>query len=225
MNIKALWAEFFGTFALIFIGVGAIVANHIGNGFVGLTGIALAHGLALSCMITAVAATSGGHLNPAVTAGLFSVGKIDFKNAMGYIIAQCLGGIVAAFLITLSVPADALTAVGMGTPAINTAAGVTIGQAFMAEVILTFFLTFVVYGSAVDKRAPKMGGLFIGLTVSFDILMGGPISGAAMNPARHLGPALMGGGLQNLWLYWAGPIFGGILGAQAYHHLVGGKKS
>ena len=225
MNSKALWAEFFGTFTLIFVGVGAIAANQIGNGFVGLTGIALAHGLALSCMITAVAATSGGHLNPAVTAGLFSVGKIDAKSAIGYIVAQCLGGIVAAFLITLSVPEGALTAVGMGTPAINTAAGVTVAQAFTAEVILTFFLVFVVYGSAVDKRAPKMGGLFIGLTVTLDILVGGPISGAAMNPARHLGPALLGGGLDNLWLYWVAPILGGVLGAQAYHHLVGGKKN
>jgi MIP family channel proteins len=225
MNIKALWAEFFGVFALVFVGVGAIAANHIGNGFVGLTGIALAHGLALCCMVTAVAAISGGHFNPAVTIGLFSVGKIDSTNAIGYIVAQCLGGIVAAFLLTLSIPAETLTAIGMGTPAVNTAAGVTVGQAFTAEVILTFFLAFVIYGTAVDKRAPKMGGLFIGLTVSFDILMGGPISGAAMNPARHLGPALFGGGFANMWLYWVAPILGGVLGIQAYHHLVGGKKN
>ena len=100
----------------------------------------------------------------------------------------------------------------MGTPAVG--AGVPVSMAFFTEIILTFFLVFVVYGSAVDKRAPKVGGLFIGLTVALDILMGGPISGAAMNPARHLGPALLGGGLQNIWLYWLGPVIGGILASE-----------
>jgi aquaporin Z len=86
----------------------------------------------------------------------------------------------------------------------------------ITEMVLTFFLVFVVYGTAVDHRAPKVGGLFIGLTVTLDILIGGPITGAAMNPARHLGPALLGGGLTHLWLYWAGPLTGGILAALSY---------
>ena len=88
------------------------------------------------------------------------------------------------------------------------------------EAMLTFFLVFVVFGTAVDARAPKVGGLFIGLTVALDILIGGPITGAAMNPARHLGPVLLGGGLQNLWLYWVGPLLGGALAALVYHHLL-----
>jgi len=110
---------------------------------------------------------------------------------------------------------EVLTAVNMGTPALGS--GVTVEMGLMTEIILTFFLMFVIYGTAVDKRAPQVGGLFIGLTVTLDILMGGPITGAAMNPARHLGPALLGGGFQNLWLYWAGPIIGGILAALCYN--------
>ena len=214
MNRKALIAEFIGTFTLIFIGVGAIAADHITGGKLGLTGIALAHGLAIAVMVSATGAVSGGHLNPAVTIGLWTAQKIDTANAVGYVIAQCLGGILAAILIKAAVPAEVLTAVGMGTPAFGP--GISTNMALATEIILTFFLVFVVYGTAVDARAPKCGGLFIGLAVTLDILMGGPISGAAMNPARHLGPALLGGGLQNIWIYWVGPVLGGILAAQIY---------
>ncbi|MCR4336664.1 MAG: MIP family channel protein [Candidatus Omnitrophica bacterium] len=214
MNRKALIAEFIGTFALIFVGVGAIAANHITGGSLGLVGIAMAHGLTIAVMISAVGAISGGHLNPAVTIGLFFAKKINALNAIGYVLVQCLGGIAAAFLIKLAVPADALSAVNMGTPSLG--AGISEGMGLITEIVLTFFLVFVVYGTAVDKRAPKVGGLFIGLTVALDILMGGPISGGAMNPARHLGPALLGGGLDNLWLYWLGPIAGGIIAAVTY---------
>ena len=218
MNYKALVAELIGTFTLIFIGVGAIAANQISGGALGLTGIALAHGLAIAVMITATAAVSGGHLNPAVTVGLWSAKKIDLSNAIGYIAAQCVGAIAAAFLIKQCVPAEALSAIGMGTPALG--ANITASQALITEIILTFFLVFVVYGSAVDRRAPKVGGLFIGLAVALDIMMGGPISGAAMNPARHLGPALLGGGLQNIWIYWVGPVVGSVLAAQVYKNVL-----
>ena len=214
VNQSALVAEFIGTFALIFIGVGAIAADQITGGKLGLTGIALAHGLAIGVMASAVGAISGGHFNPAVTIGLWSAKKIDMNNAIAYIVSQCLGAIAAAFLIKQAVPADVLAAVGMGTPALGN--GISVQMGLITEVVLTFFLVFVIYGTAVDSRAPKVGGLFIGLTVALDILMGGPISGAAMNPARHLGPALLGGGLQNLWLYWVGPIAGGVLAAQVY---------
>ncbi len=216
MKEKALLAEFIGTFALVFVGVGAIASNHITGGGSGLVGIALAHGLTLAVMVSATAAISGGHINPAVTLGALLGGKIDVPNAIGYIIAQCLGGIVAAALIKLAMPAAALAAVGMGTPALGE--GISAGMGLVMEIILTFFLVFVVYGTAIDGRAPKVGGLFIGLTVALDILIGGPITGAAMNPARHLGPALLGGGLQNLWLYWVGPLVGGALAGLVYHN-------
>ena len=218
MNNKALIAEFIGTFTLIFIGVGSIAADHITAGALGLTGVALAHGLAIGVMVSATMATSGGHLNPAVTIGLWTAKKIDTVNAAGYVAAQCLGAIAAAFLIKMAVPAEALATVNMGTPALGN--GVSASMGLITEIILTFFLVFVVYGTAVDARAPKVGGLFIGLAVALGVLMGGPISGAAMNPARHLGPALLGGGLQNIWIYWVGPVLGGILAAQVYGSLL-----
>ncbi len=216
MNKKTFIAEFIGTFALIFIGVGAIAADHLSGGKLGLTGIALAHGLAIAVMVSATGAISGGHLNPAVTIALWSANKINTMHSIAYVSAQCLGAIAAAFLIKMAIPAETLDAISMGTPAIS--AGISTQMALVTEIVLTFFLVFVVYGTAVDHRAPKMGGLFIGLTVALDIMMGGPITGAAMNPARHLGPALLGGGLQNIWIYWVGPIVGGVLAAQVYKH-------
>ena len=220
MNFKALIAEFIGTFALIFIGVGSIATNYINRGITGspvdLTAIALAHGFTIAVMVSATAAVSGGHLNPAVTFGAFLAGKIDPKNAVGYVISQCLGGIFAASLVKLVIPLEALQAVGMGTPTLGK--GETPLMGLGMEFFLTFFLVFVVFGTGIDARAPKLGGLFIGLTVTLDILAGGPLSGAAMNPARYLGPALMGGGLQYLWVYCLGPLAGGAAAALLYHH-------
>jgi len=214
MNTKALIAEFVGTFALVFIGVGAIAADEISGGSLGLVGIALAHGLTIAVMVSATMAISGGHLNPAVTFGAWITGKIDSLNAAGYVISQCLGGIVAAGLLRLLLPAEPLNAVEMGTPALGE--GITAPMGLFMEAVLTFLLVFVVFGTAIDQRAPRVGGLFIGLTITLDILAGGPITGAAMNPARHLGPALLGGGLQELWLYWVGPLLGGAVAALLY---------
>jgi len=222
MKLNALVAEFIGTFALIFVGVGAIAANHI-VGAPGLVGIALAHGLTIAVMVSATAAISGGHLNPAVTAGAWVAKKIGTADAVGYILAQCLGGIVAAMLIKLALPAEALSAVSMGTPALGD--NITLSQGLVMEMVLTFFLMFAVYGTAMDARAPKVGGLFIGLTVTLDILIGGPVTGAAMNPARHLGPALLGGGLQNMWLYWVGPMVGATLAALVYSTFLEEKQA
>ncbi len=222
MNVRAMLAEFIATFALIFVGVGAIAANQISNGTSGLVGVALAHGLILVVMITATAAISGGHVNPAVTIGLWAARKIDTAHAIGYVIAQCFGAILGTYLIQLATPYWALKATGMGIPAVG--AGIPIYMAFIMEVILTFFLVFAVYGTAVDKRAPKMGGLFIGLTVTLDILVGAPVSGAAMNPARHFGPALLNGQFENMWLYWVAPIIGGILAATVYKQAFEGNS-
>jgi aquaporin Z len=222
MNMKALVAEFIGTFTLIFVGVGAIAADFISGGRLGLTGIALAHGLAIVVMISATAAISGGHLNPAVTIGALVGKKINGANAVGYVIAQCLGALAAALCLSLSVSENVLAAVRMGTPGLGR--DVTIAQGLVTEIILTFFLMFVVFGTAMDARAPKLGGLFIGLTVTLDILMGGPISGAAMNPARHLGPALLSGWTENLWLYWIGPILGAVLASLIYTKVFEEKK-
>ncbi|MGE0266912.1 MAG: MIP/aquaporin family protein [Candidatus Omnitrophota bacterium] len=215
MNTKAFIAEFIGTFTLVFVGVGAIAGNHINGGQTGLLGIAMAHGLAIATMVAATAAISGGHLNPAVTIAMLVTKKIDGVNATGYVIAQCLAGIAAAVFVKICFAGEVLAAVGMGTPAL--ADGVGVGAGLLMEIVLTFFLVFVIYGAAVDKRGPATAPLFIGLAVAMDILIGGPVTGAAMNPARHLGPALLGGGLQNFWLYWVGPVAGGVLAGLLYN--------
>ncbi len=216
-------AEFVGTFALIFVGVGSIAADHMTGGASGLVGIALAHGLTIAVMVSAIGVISGGHINPAVTIGALVTGKIKGRDAALYIVSQCLGAIAAAAMIKLAMPADVLSAVGMGTPALGE--GISVARGLSMEIVLTFLLMFVVYGTAIDARAPKMAGLFIGLTVTVDILIGGPVSGAAMNPARHLGPALLGGGMVNLWLYWVGPVIGAVLAALVYRHFLENKSS
>jgi aquaporin TIP len=216
MNTKALVAEFVGTFTLIFVGVGAIASDVMTGHMLGLTGIALAHGLAIAVMVSATAAVSGGHLNPAVTFGALVARKINLLNGIAYIVAQCLGAIVAAYVIRLAIPEQVLTAISYGTPVVTK--GVTITQALFTEIVLTFFLVFVVFGTAIDKRAPKVGGLFIGLAVAMGVMMGAAISGAAMNPARFLGPAIAGGGFDNTWLYWVGPLVGGGLAALVYKY-------
>lgn len=216
--LKQCVAEFIGTFALIFIGVGAIYHN------AGLLAIALAHGLTIAVMVSATGAISGGHLNPAVTFGLLVGGKINLKNSIAYWIAQLAGaslaGFILLFLLTGQMDPEkgtslARTIVANGTPDLA-AKGIDAMQAVLIEAILTFFLVFVVYGSAVDSRAPKIGGLAIGLTVTLDILFGGPFTGGAMNPARTFGPALASAHWNNQWIYWVGPMLGGALAGLVY---------
>ena len=162
MNTKALFAEFIGTFTLIFIGVGSIATNYIiREGITGtavdLAAIALAHGFTIAVMVTATAAVSGGHLNPAVTFGVWITKKIDTKNALGYVVVQCLGAIFAASLLKLAIPLEVLQAVSMGTPSLGQ--GETPLMGLILEFMLTFFLVFAVFGTAIDFRAPKMGGI------------------------------------------------------------------
>ena len=207
---KACVAEFIGTFTLIFIGVGAIYNSAQPNSGVGLLGVALAHGLAIAVMVSATGGISGGHLNPAVSFGLMVGGKIDSPAMMAYWVAQLSGATVAGFFAGALI--GVAGAVANGTPDIGTVNNVPVvsfGQAVGIEAVLTFFLVFVVYGSAVDARAPKIGGLAIGLTVALDILFGGPLTGAAMNPARTFGPALASGHWNNHLVYWIGPLLGG----------------
>ena len=211
--VKQCVAEFIGTFTLIFIGVGAI-ANASG---LSLLGIAFAHGLAIAVMVSATGAISGGQLNPAVTFGLFVSGHMDAKKTIAYWISQLAGGTAAAYLCASFI---GMAKVASGTPDIGlNAAGnpmVSTGQAIAIEAVLTFFLVFVVFGSAVDARAPKIGGLAIGLTVALDIMFGGPLTGAAMNPARTFGPALASGHWNNHIVYWVGPLIGGALAGLIY---------
>jgi len=217
MDGKSFVAEFVGTFTLVFVGVGAIAMA--GDGSAGLLAVALAHGLALVVMISAVAAVSGGHLNPAVSFGLWLAGKLPLGGLIGYVIAQVLGALAATAMILAALP-EQVRAVSLGSPAL--APGVGVGSAIVLEAVLTFFLVFTVYGTAVDRRAPRVGGLFIGLSVTMGILVAGPATGAALNPARHLGPALVAGGefLAQAWLYWVGPLLGGALAALLYSRVL-----
>lgn len=216
MDGKALIAEFIGTFTLVFIGVGAIAMAS--DGSAGLLAIALAHGLALVVMISALGVISGGHFNPAVSIGMWLAGKISAPTFVSYVVSQALGAAAGAGLILLALP-DQVRAVSVGSPAL--AAGVGSGSALILEAVLTFFLVFVVYGTAVDRRAPRLGGLFIGLTVTMGILVAGPVTGGALNPARHLGSALFAGGefLAQSWLYWVGPLLGGAVAGVLYRTL------
>jgi len=213
---KRYLAEFIATFTLIFIGAGSILANN------NLTGIAIAHGLAIMCMVYATAHISGAHINPAVTIGMWVTKKIETKDGFFYIIAQLAGGIVGAFALK-TVFVNAPSTLNLGTPTLGS--GITFFNGILIEAILTFLLVFVVFAVAVDKRAPAgMYGLAIGMVVTFDVLAGGPLTGAAMNPARAFGPALISGYFVNHLVYWIGPIVGGIVGALVYNNYLLKKK-
>ena len=208
-------AEFVGTFALIFIGAGSIVATGGEN----LVAIAIAHGLAIGTMVSAVGHVSGAHFNPAVTIGALAAGRISFADALVYIPTQLVGGIAGALVLRAAVPRAAFDAVLGGTPALT---DVSTGQAILIEAVLTFFLVWVVFAVAVDPAGSfgKIAGLAIGFVITMDIFMGGPFTGAAMNPARAFGPALVGGTWTDQFVYWIGPIIGALAAALAYQHVI-----
>ncbi|MEK6710854.1 MAG: aquaporin [Nitrospinota bacterium] len=216
---RACAAEAIATFALCFIGAGAIILDAKTNGGVGLLGIAVAHGLILSIMISAFGHVSGGHVNPAVTFGFMVTGKMDTGTGIAYILSQLVGATVAGLLLRAIFAPEVWMKVKLGTPAL--APGVGFGAAVLLELILTFFLVTAVWGTAVDERHPSIGGFGIGLTVAADILVGGPLTGASMNPARTFGPALAGGGFEgfNHLVYWIGPLAGGAAAALVYNGL------
>ena len=215
-RIRQFIAEFIGTFALIFVGIGAIkTAGH------DVLGIALAHGLTIGAFVCATLHISGGQLNPAVTFGLLCGGHMTFINAIRYWIAQCLGGICAALICLGLFNRDVVV---NGTPQL--AINLTPAQGILVEAILTFFLVFVVHGTAVDPRGPRgIAGLAIGSTITLDILFGGPLTGAAMNPARVFGPAVAANFWKDHYVYWLGPLIGGALAGLVYRLLVERKAA
>jgi len=214
--LRHFLAEFFGIFALVFVGSGTIMMARHTNAATPLILIATAHGLILAVMVTATMRISG-HLNPAVTLGFLATRRIEPLMAAIYICAQILGAIAAAYALKATVPADLFAAARGGGQSI--ALDVTATQAFVLEMIATFFLTFVVFGTAVDPNAPQVGGFAIGLTVAADILAIGPLTGASMNPARSLGPAVASGVFEGQVVYWVGPILGAIVAAVLYDQL------
>ena len=219
---KNFIAEFIGTFALVFVGGGAIMmVLHTGND-AGLLQIALAHGLILALMVSAFMNVSGGHLNPAVTIGLLGARRITPTVAGVHGVAQVAGAVVAAFALKVTMPAELFTATQGGGQSI--ALDVTAMQAILLEAIATFFLMAVIYGTAVVETAPKIGGLAIGLTIAADIIAIGPLTGASMNPARSFGPAIASGVFAGQFIYWVGPIIGAIAAALVWEFGILNRK-
>jgi MIP family channel proteins len=213
-------AEFVGTLALVFIAAGSVVVlNPAQTGPAGTVGVALAQGLVLAIFVSNLAFVSGAHYNPAVTIGIWVSGKIETPRALIYIITQLAGAAAGAALLAWAVPKDIWTGTNLGTPALNTLAGITAGRGVILEAVLTFFLMFTIYAVAVDSRGvfKAVAGLTIGLVLTMDILVGGALTGAAMNPARAFGPALVSGDWTDYWVYVAGPLIGAILAAGLYY--------
>ncbi len=208
-------AEFIGVFALVFIGGGAIMSAALAN-INGLLIAAMAHGLILALMVTATMRISG-HLNPAVTIGFLVTRRIGPVMAVIYLIAQLLGALVASYALKALYPLTAVAATRLGGQFVT--GDVSTLQAIALEAIATFFLVFVVFGTAVDPHAPKVGGFAIGLTVAADILAIGSRTGGSMNPARSFGPAVVTGIFEGQMIYWIGPILGGIAAAMLYDGL------
>ena len=215
---RKLAAEFIGAFALIFIGAAAIIQTGGQN----LVAIAVAHGLAIALLVSSLGHISGGLFNPALTIGLWATRRLDTISTVAYIIAQLLGAVVAALALVLVFPEALRDAVSLGVPLLGR--GIDFAQGVIIEAIATFFLMLAVFGTALDPRGPKLGGFGIGLILTMDILAVGTLTGAAMNPARTFGPALVGGEWSNHLVYWIGPIIGAVVAALVYHYLFAEKE-
>ena len=220
--MKQIWeqmvAEVIGTLALVFIGAGSVVILGGSANAAGLVGIALAHGMVLAIMISNLGHISGGHFNPAVTISTWVAGKIETIRAGFYICAQLFGAVVGALLLRASLPERIWRQTNLGATTVSHQFGITNGKAVLIEAILTFFLVITVFAIAIDDRGvfKAIAGLPIGLVLTFDIIVGGLLTGASMNPARSFGPALVAGKWTDFWVYLAGPLSGGIIGAAVY---------
>jgi MIP family channel proteins len=209
-------AEFVGTFALVFVGAGAVLVAAPSAG-AGNLEVALAHGLVIAVMASAVGHISGGHFNPAVTLGFLVTGRLSPVVAVAYWIAQLSSAVAGAALLKWIFTGEARAT--LGAPAVGP--GIEPEAALIIEAILTFFLVWVIFATAADPRGSfkSIAGLAIGLTITFDALMAGPLTGAMMNPARALGPQLLGNNWTDFWIWVVGPLSGGVLGAISYEWL------
>jgi aquaporin TIP len=217
-TLRPAIAEFIGTFTLIFVGAGSIIAAH-GIEDPSLIGIAIAHGLAIGVMVATYARVSGAHFNPAVTFGFLLTKRIKPRKAAVYWIAQLAGAAVAALLLRELLPSAETEAVNLGVPALGH--GVHAAAGAVLEGILTFLLVTVIFGTAVDPKGAfrSIAALAIGLTITIDILIGGPFTGAAVNPARAFGPQLIGDHWSNGWVWYVGPLLGGAIAAVLFERL------
>lgn len=213
---QLLIVEFLGPFALVFAGVSAIIATQGSD----LVAIALAHGLAIGLLVAAAGHISGGVYNPALAIGLWVSGKLDSARTIAYIVAELIGATAGAALARACFPRDAVDAVKLGVPSVGP--GFSSTNALIMEIVTTFFLMFVVFGVAIDGRSGSraIAGLAIGLTITMDIFGGGAVSGAAMNPSRWFGPAVIHGEYSDFWIWWVGPIVGAVIAALLYSYVL-----
>jgi aquaporin Z len=205
-------AEFIGTFALIFVGAGAVAFARTA------TDIALANGLVIAVMVSAMAMISGGFFNPAITLGFLVTRRIAPPLAVAYWIAQFGAAAIAAVLLNWVLPNATATGIHLGAPALS---GISSGKGVAVEAVLTFFLVWVIFATAADPRGAfaVISGLAIGFTITLDIYIGGPFTGAAMNPARAFGPELVQNVWSNAWVWYLGPAIGALAAALVYEYL------
>lgn len=216
--MKRLVAESIGTFFLVLIGPGAAIVNAWTNGAVTHVGVSLAFAFVVIAMVAALGQLSGAHINPAVTVAFWSVRRFPSRDVVPYVIAQCIGALAAAGVWR--------GALGSAVSAGATLPAISVGSAFVVEFLLSFALLFVIMAVATDERMPHgVGAIAIGLTVGFCALVGGPLTGASMNPARSLGPAALSGQWQAHWLYWVAPLLGAVVAAHAFDFLHRSKAS
>lgn len=213
---KRMAIEALGTFILVFIGAGAVISSAylFGTGIQSLLIVAAATGIALAIAVTIAAGISGGHINPAVTLAFLATDRITVRHAIGYICAQIIGAVIAAAILFSTFPPLFGHLVNWGTPALAPSISVINGIAI--EGVLTFFLVLTVFGTIVDKRNLKVGGFAVGFTQFMAILAGGVFTGGVLNPARAIGPAIISMTFTNWYVWWIGPIVGGILAAVLY---------
>jgi len=199
--MRKLAAEIFGTYALVFAGTGAIIINDVSGGAITHVGISLTFGLIVLAMIYAIGDVSGCHLNPAVTLGFFAARRADATQVVPYIACQCLGAVLASATLWAMFPSHPTLGATLPAGAAS--------QSFILELILTLILMFVILSvSSGSKEKGVLAGVAIGAVIALEALFAGPISGASMNPARSLAPAIVSGRLEHLWIYLTAPIAG-----------------
>lgn len=212
-------AELVATFGVVFFSAGAIVIDqHLGADGYGLLGIAGVHAVAYAVAVAVTADVSGGHVNPAVTVAAFLTRRIEAARAGAYVLAQLAGGLLGAAFVQSLLPASAAEATQYGATVV--ADGVGMLTAVSIELVLTFFLVLTVFGAGMRRYTPAVGGFAIGACVFFDAMIGGPLTGASMNPARTLGPAIVAGAWTMHWVYWVGPLLGGALAGAVYDGVI-----
>ncbi len=221
-NYRKYIAEAIGTFALVFIGAGAVCTDYYlksaGNAGIGLVGVSIAFGLAVIAAVYGLGYISGSHINPAVTVACWVTRRMDTNLAVFYILSQLVGATIAGFALKALYP-NAVASVHLGTTFLGQ--GVPLARGVLMEVVITFLLVLTVFTTAIDRRSSKaFAGLCIGFAILFGVMIGGAVTGGSMNPARTFGPAIASGFFKDHFVYWIGPILGGIAAALFYEKIL-----